>query len=78
MLDPDRATVSPGIAAETLGSCERYTTMLAGWGIVDLDDHPYPKRGQTTGDQAAVLLRELGPQLLHGTHMCALLDYRLP
>lgn len=51
--------------------------MLAGWGIVDVDDHPYPKREPTTGDQATVLLRELGPQLLHGTHIYAHLDYRL-
>lgn len=77
MLDPERATLSPGIAAQTLGNYERYTAMLAGWGIVDVDHHPYPKRGQTTGDPATVLLRELGPQLLHGTHICAHLDYRL-
>lgn len=52
-----------------------YTHMLAAWGIVDVNYHPYPKRKQTTGDQTTVLLRELGPQLLHGTHIYEHLDY---
>lgn len=48
--------------------------MLAAWGFADVDYHPYPKREQTTGDHLTVLLRELGPQLLHGTHIYAHLD----
>lgn len=33
-----------------------YTAMLAAWGIVDVDYHPYPKRKQAAGDQTTVLL----------------------